>query len=148
MENTLPLRVLLVEDSSLFRDRVAESIESPGRVKIIGCAISEKAALDMLWVQEWDVLILDLQLKQGNGLGILKALQAKGRRPDTKVIVLTNHDYYLYRLKTTECGVSSALAASSDFLGFTKDHCLNTNGTEFPPFNQRSATSSTPESPC
>ena len=115
MENTLPLRVLLVEDSSLFRDRVAESIESPGRVKIIGCAISEKAALDMLWVKEWDVLILDLQLKQGNGLGILKALQAKGRRPDTKVIVLTNHDYYLYRLKTTECGADYFFSKTRDF---------------------------------
>ena len=115
VHHTLPLRVLLVEDSSLFRDRVAESIESPGRVQIVGYAISEKAALELLWSQEWDVLILDLQLKQGNGLGILKGLQSRGRPAHTKVIVLTNHDYYLYRLKTTECGADYFFSKTRDF---------------------------------
>ncbi len=100
----LPLRVYIVEDSTLFRDRLVESIETPGSVRVIGHADSEHAALHALCASEWDVLILDLQLRRGSGLGVLKSLRQAGRAPHTKVIVLTNHDYYLYRLKTTEFG--------------------------------------------
>lgn len=103
-EVLLPLRVFLVEDSPLFRERMAEHLLVPGRIEIVGYADAEKPALSALRLGAWDALILDLQLKSGSGLGILKALRDIGRPPDTKVIVLTNHDYFLYRLKSTEFG--------------------------------------------
>lgn len=104
MANGSPLKIFLVEDSFLFRERLAESLQAPGRIELVGHADSEQTAVDALRACDWDVLILDLQLKQGSGLGILKALRAKGRPARAKIIVLTNHSYQLYRLRTSEFG--------------------------------------------
>ena len=48
LDTDSPLRVLLVEDSPLIRERLAESISDPGRIEIVGQADSEQAAIGML----------------------------------------------------------------------------------------------------
>ncbi len=111
----LPVRVFLVEDSSLFRGRVVEQLSVSERIEIVGYADTEKTALDALGSVAWDVLILDLQLKQGNGMGVLKGLQARGRPVRAKIIVLTDHDFYLYRRKTAECGADYFFNKSREF---------------------------------
>jgi DNA-binding NarL/FixJ family response regulator len=98
-----PLRVLLVEDSPLIRERLAESIAEPGRIEIIGQADSEQAAIGMLGAAPWDAMVLDLQLRHGTGLGVLRALISR-RPPDVKVIVLTNYAFPQYRAKSLALG--------------------------------------------
>jgi len=98
-----PLRVLLIEDSPLIRERLAESLATPGRVEIIGQADSEHAAIGLLAAAPWDVMVLDLQLRHGTGLGVLRALTS--RRPaNAKVIVLTNYAFPQYRAKSLALG--------------------------------------------
>ena len=77
-----PLHVFLVEDSPIIRERLTESLSTPGRIEVVGHADTEHGAVAALKSTEWDVLVLDLQLKQGTGLGVLKALagvEARGR---------------------------------------------------------------------
>ena len=97
-----PLRVLLVEDSPLIRERLAESISDPGRIEIVGQADSEQAAIGMLGAH-WDAMVLDLQLRHGTGLGVLRALISR-RPPNVKVIVLTNYAFPQYRAKSMALG--------------------------------------------
>ncbi len=99
----LPLRVLLIEDSPLIRERLAESLTTPGRVVIIGQADSEQAAIGLLAAGPWDAMVLDLQLRHGTGLGVLRALTAR-RPPNAKVIVLTNYAFPQYRAKSLALG--------------------------------------------
>jgi len=75
----------------------------PGRVEIVGEADSEAAAIALMQQATWDVLVLDLQLKSGTGLGVLRALKAV-RRPETRVIVLTNYAFPQYRAKSLAMG--------------------------------------------
>jgi len=103
VENTNPLRVLLVEDSPLIRERLAESLVDPGRIEIVGQADAEDTAISLLSDRPWDVLVLDLQLKRGTGLAVLRALVA-GRPPGSKVIVLTNYAFPQYRAKSLALG--------------------------------------------
>jgi DNA-binding NarL/FixJ family response regulator len=103
VDNESPLRVLLVEDSPLIRERLAESIAEPGRIEIVGQADSEQAANGMLNAAPWDAMVLDLQLRHGTGLGVLRALISK-RPPNTKVIVLTNYAFPQYRAKSMALG--------------------------------------------
>ncbi|MGC1816799.1 MAG: response regulator [Casimicrobiaceae bacterium] len=98
-----PLRVLLVEDSPLIRERLAESIAEPGRIEVVGQADSEQAAIGMLAAAPWDAMVLDLQLRHGTGLGVLRALISR-RPPDVKVIVLTNYAFPQYRAKSLALG--------------------------------------------
>jgi two-component system OmpR family response regulator len=103
VQTTAPLRVLLVEDSPLIRERLAESLVEPGRIEIVGDADSEAAAVALVQSPAWDALVLDLQLKNGTGLGVLRALKPI-RRPDTRVIVLTNYAFPQYRAKSLAMG--------------------------------------------
>ena len=103
LQTTAPLRVLLVEDSPLIRERLAESLVDPGRIEIVGDADSEAAAISLVQSAQWDALVLDLQLKSGTGLGVLRALKSM-RRPRTSVIVLTNYAFPQYRAKSLSMG--------------------------------------------
>lgn len=85
-----PIRVFLVEDSPFVRERLVESLTVPGAVEVVGQAEGEAEAVEALRATPWDALILDLELRQGNGFGVLKAIGP--RRPrGAKVIVLTNY---------------------------------------------------------
>ncbi len=103
MDLNLPLRILLVEDSPYIRERLIDLLAEPGRIEIVGQADTEEAAVARVRDTSWDVLVLDLQLKRGTGLGVLRAL-APSRRADTKVIVLTNYAFPQYREKSFALG--------------------------------------------
>jgi DNA-binding NarL/FixJ family response regulator len=90
MAGTAPVRVFLVEDSPIVRMRLVESLTVPGKVEVVGQADTEADAVAALRTTPWDALVLDLSLKQGTGLGVLKAIRP-WRQPDTMVIVLTNY---------------------------------------------------------
>lgn len=98
-----PLRVLLVEDSPLIRERLAESLATPDQIEIAGQADTEQAAIALMSAAAWDVMVLDLQLKQGTGLGVLRALASR-RPPNTTIIVLTNYAFPQYRAKSLALG--------------------------------------------
>ena len=74
------LRVVIVEDSAIIRARLAEALSEIPNVEIVGQVETEAEALAILRQAKWDAAVLDLQLKQGTGLGVLKSL-AQGTRP-------------------------------------------------------------------
>jgi DNA-binding NarL/FixJ family response regulator len=88
--DTPPVRVFLVEDSPIVRLRLAEALTTPGTIEVVGEADSEAEAVAALRSTPWNALILDLTLKQGSGLGVLKAIRP-WRPPGAKIIVLTNY---------------------------------------------------------
>lgn len=85
------LRVFLVEDLPVVRDRIIESLEEVAGLEVAGFAEGEESALSWLRSQSCDVLILDLELRQGNGLGLLKSLAALERFSGLVKIVYSNH---------------------------------------------------------
>ena len=85
--NTIPVRVLVVDDDEGHAQAVAESLER------INCdcrvAGSGEAGSRMVASEHWDVVVTDLQMGEIDGLEILK--QTKEELPDAEVIVLTGH---------------------------------------------------------
>jgi DNA-binding NarL/FixJ family response regulator len=101
-----PLRVFVVEDFSPVRDLIVESLaEIPG-LEFAGFAEGEESALDWLSSHRCDVLILDLELRQGNGLGVLKALAAVESAAKPVKIVYSNHVSANVRRLATQFGAS------------------------------------------
>jgi len=115
----LPLRVFLVEDSAILRDRLVEMFAAWENVEMAGHAEAEDAADAALRTQNWDVLILDLQLLHGTGLGVLASLRSH-RKPGTTVIVLTNYAIPSYRARSLELGADYFFDKANDF-GKIKD---------------------------
>jgi DNA-binding NarL/FixJ family response regulator len=114
MTGSQVLRVLLVEDSSLLADRLAELIRRLPDVDLIDTVDTEAAAVRSVSASTPDVLILDLHLRAGSGFGVLRALRS-GAAPRPKIIILTNFGLPEYRREAETYGVEAFLDKSRDY---------------------------------
>jgi two-component system, OmpR family, response regulator len=105
------LRVLLVEDSELLAERMREVLGQISGVEVVGTVGDEGSAVAMTRQSDIHVLILDLQLKNGTGFGVLRTLGE--HRPAT--IVFTNYALPEYRRWAEKFGVEYFLNKSLDF---------------------------------
>jgi DNA-binding NarL/FixJ family response regulator len=112
-EQSPTLRVLLVEDSSLLAERLAELIRRLPDVDLVGTVETETDALSQIAEAPPDVLILDLHLRSGSGFGVLRSLARSGPKP--KVIILTNFGLPEYRREAENLGVAAFLDKSRDY---------------------------------
>ena len=85
------LRVFLVEDLPAVRALVVESLEEIQGLKLAGFAETETGAMSWLTENDCEVLILDLELKEGTGIGVLKRLAKQESRPGLVKIIYSNH---------------------------------------------------------
>lgn len=109
------LRVVIVEDSAIIRARLAETITEIPNVEIVGQAETEAEALALLRDGIWDAAVLDLQLKQGTGLGVLKVLDKAHRPPHAKIIVFTNYAFPQYRDRSLLLGADFFFDKAREF---------------------------------
>jgi len=107
------LKVLLVEDSSVLAERMAETMRQIPEIELIGTKDSEDDALIEIRRRRIDVVLLDLQLKQGSGFGVLRAIGSMHRKPC--VVVLTNHDSAEHERSAVALGAKYFLDKARDF---------------------------------
>lgn len=109
------LRVVIVEDSAIIRARLAETLNEIPNVEIVGQAETETEALALLRAGSWDAAVLDLQLKQGTGLGVLKVLGQGVRPKHAKIIVFTNYAFPQYRDRSMLLGADYFFDKAREF---------------------------------
>ena len=109
------LRVVLVEDSAIIRARLAETLSEIRNLAIVGQADTESDALLLLRGGAWDALVLDLQLREGTGLGVLNKLRDGGRPAHSKVIVFTNYAFPQYRRRSLSSGADYFFDKAREF---------------------------------
>ena len=90
---TPSLRVFLVEDSASVRERLNDFLSEPGKVEMVGFAETEADAVRLLLTNPVDVAIIDLNLKQGSGIGVIESIRARHRAAPPTIIVLTNYAF-------------------------------------------------------
>lgn len=108
------MRVFLVEDLPAVRTLVIENLEDIHGLKLAGYAETEQSALDWLDGHDCEVLILDLELKEGNGIGVLKQLAANGSQPELVKIIYSNHVGQNIRRLASKFGASYFFDKSLD----------------------------------
>ena len=86
-----PLSAYLVEDSPMIRANLTTTLEELCGIKVVASAESEADAVEWLVQpqQKWQLAIVDLFLRPGSGIKVLAA--CKDRKPEQKVVVLTNY---------------------------------------------------------
>ena len=107
----MTLRVLLVEDSRVLSERMRESLEGLDNVEVVGAVADESAAVAAVRQHAVDVIVLDLQLKEGTGFGVVQRLGKT--RP--KIIVFTNYMLPEYQRLASSLGVEYFLNKSLDY---------------------------------
>lgn len=108
-----PLMVFLVEDSLAIRARLAATIRGVTGAELVGEAGTVGAAIDGIRSTHPSALILDLQLEDGSGLDVLKAVHPAS--PELHVAVLTNYATDQHRRACMDAGAEYFLDKSSDF---------------------------------
>jgi two-component system, OmpR family, response regulator len=85
-------RILLVEDSEVLTRRLVELLSESGRFSVTACATSQAEATTRLQEGGFDVLVVDIELAEGNGVAVIR--QARKLYPEAEqplIIVLTNY---------------------------------------------------------
>lgn len=98
------LKVYLVEDSPVLRDRVIESLEETGNSRVVGSADTEDDAVNGIIKSAPDAVVLDIQLREGNGLNVLRRLRTLQLEVRPLVIMLTNYNYPEFRFRAITAG--------------------------------------------
>jgi DNA-binding NarL/FixJ family response regulator len=110
-----PLRVYLVEDAPTFRDRLFDFLTEPGEVEMIGFAETEADALKQLRSEQPDVVIVDLHLKAGSGIGVIESVRALRPTPPPTIVVLTNYAFPEFEAACRARGANYFFDKSSQF---------------------------------
>jgi len=94
------LRILVVEDDRLLNNTLCYNLYTAGYV--VDSVLTKSAASNFLTKQDYDLIVLDVNLPDGNGFDFCR--EVKERRPDTAVIFLTANDMESDMLKGYELG--------------------------------------------
>lgn len=109
------LRTYIVEDSAVIRESLIDLLEESVPVEVVGTAEDELTALN--WIDKrsnaCDLIIVDIYLKGGSGLGILKAGAGVCKRP-AKWVVFSNHATPEMRSRCLELGADCVFDKSNE----------------------------------
>lgn len=87
-----PIRVLVVDDSVVVRRLVSDVLSDDPGITVVGTAANGRIALTKLDLLDVDVITLDLEMPELDGIGTLKQLRAAGNRlPVIVFSTLTEH---------------------------------------------------------
>ncbi len=109
-----PLETFIVEDSPVIRESLIAALEELSPVVVVGTAEDEAGALAWLTQPEHrvDLVIIDIFLKSGSGLGVLR--EAAALRCGAKRVVLSNYATLDMRLKCLELGADAVFDKSDE----------------------------------
>lgn len=98
------IRILLVDDHPMVRERLGDVISSEPDMFICGEAEDRHQALDLADSAQPDLAIIDLSLKNSHGLDLIKDL--KRRHPKLVMLVVSMHDESLHAERVLRAGAS------------------------------------------
>ena len=107
------LVVLIVEDSLLIIERIFSLLENLENVKLVLHAANYSESKRIMDEISADVVLLDINLPDGNGIELLREIKAI--HSCTKVIMFTNHATDNYRKICCELGAEYFLDKSIEF---------------------------------
>jgi DNA-binding NarL/FixJ family response regulator len=119
----MELCIFLVEDNQQIRDNLIPALDDLGLARVVGFADSEPEAIEWLAQNEhsWDIVVVDLFLKEGSGLGVLQWVQPR-RNARQHVVVLSNYATSVMRENCRASGADAVFDKSTELDEFF-DYC-------------------------
>lgn len=102
------LRVLLVEDSLLLQEVLTEGLEELDGVVVCARATGEEEAIKQLTIQHVDLAVIDLELNQGSGFGVLRNLHETPERFGAPhAVVFSSYGHLAVKGRCAELGAAA-----------------------------------------
>lgn len=107
-----PINVMIVDDHSMVREGIKQILELDGDIKVNAEASNGKECISKLKERNVDVLLLDINMPEMNGLQVLQYLREKKSR--IKILILTIHNEVEYLIRAVEIGIEGYVLKDSD----------------------------------
>jgi len=107
------MKVLIVDDSILLRERLTAMISELPGIEVIGQAESAEKAINTIRILKPDVAILDIRMPGGSGFEVLENIKRDKSTP--LMIVLTSYPYPQYKKKCLDSGADYFFDKSTEF---------------------------------
>src|SRR6478672_1217893 len=121
----MTFRAYIVEDSSTIRDNLIDTLKELAQFEPVGTTESEHDAKRWLTANAWDLAIIDLFLREGSGMNVLEA--CRQRKPQQKVVVLSNHSSRDVRWRCRQLGADAVFDKSTELEAMV-DFCARHRG--------------------
>jgi DNA-binding NarL/FixJ family response regulator len=105
------IRILIADDHPVVRRGLKQTLAEESDLRVLGDAANGQEVLQFLAKQNWDVLILDLNMPGRNGLEILR--EVKERWPKLPVLVLSMHCEEQFGIQAIKAGAAGYLTKES-----------------------------------
>lgn len=105
------IRVLIIDDHAIVRRGLAEVFSDEFSDLKIGEADNSRTALELATAQEWDIVLLDINIPGRNGLDVLAEI--KRIRPQTPVVIVSAYPEEEFAIRALKLGASGYLNKSS-----------------------------------
>jgi two-component system response regulator NreC len=106
------IRVLVVDDHTMFRQGIVGLLESQPDIEVVGQAGSANDALTAAVELSPDVVLMDISMPGTSGLSA--TAEIKARNPTANVLVLTIHDREDYLYQALRAGASGYVLKGAD----------------------------------
>jgi len=114
----MPLTTVLIEDNPTIRDNLMAAMVELVDVEFLAVAATPADAIAVLTLHRdsWQLAIVDLFLKDGSGMAVLRRFQ--DRRTDQHMVVLTNYPTREIRQRCLELGADAVFDKSTELDAF------------------------------
>jgi two-component system response regulator DesR len=99
--SNVPVRVFLADDSAAIRSRIRVLLEPTG-ARVVGEGEAPQECIDGILASKADVVVLDIQLRGGSGLQVLRAVREAA--PGISFVVFSNSSTSPYRKRFLQEG--------------------------------------------
>ena len=107
----MAIKVMLADDHSLIREGIKQLLEFDGSIEIIAQAADGMECINVLDNHNPDILLLDINMPNMNGMEVLAELKKK--RPELKILILTVHSEVEYLVKAVDVGADGYILKDS-----------------------------------
>ena len=105
-----PIRVLAVDDHSMFRQGIASLLEDQPDMALVAEASNGREAIQQFRAHRPDVTLMDLQMPEMNGLDATIAI--RNEFPNSRIVVLTTYSGDVQVLRALRAGAQGYLLKS------------------------------------
>lgn len=106
------INIIIADDHNVVREGIKQLLEIDGDIKVVGEAKDGFECLDLLEKVTPDVLLLDINMPNLNGLQVLERIREGNKK--VKVLILTIHNEIEYLVKAVNIGVDGYVLKDSD----------------------------------
>src|SRR5277367_829145 len=105
------IRVLVADDHPLLRTALKQVLSQEPDLIVAGEAEDSEQVLQMIEVEVWDAVVLDLAMPGRGGLDVLREIRR--RKPQLPVLVLSMYAEDQFAVRAMKAGASGYLSKSS-----------------------------------